>query len=337
MNDQDPTTEHPEGDDRREGEEPTQPQEHQVRPLQRSSSDRVLAGVAGGLGRYFGVDPVIFRIGFALSIFLGGLGALAYVLLAIFVPTDGDADHAQRLGGRLRAAGLWRGLGLVAIAVLVLAGLFALAGGAAFAVALGWGIPVAIGIVVIGGLLALAAFRGGARWLIPPAVALAIGGGVAAASDLDFRGGIGEREYNPPSVSSIPTDGYRLGVGRLVVDLRDLSWGRQRVVPLDVSLGMGQADVFVPRRVCVTGATHVGAGESEVAGERNDGVNVDHTPAAGSRAVPRLKIDASVDVGQLRVINSDTADVDNPGYGPGPFHQDTAPQRAAEASACAGR
>jgi phage shock protein PspC (stress-responsive transcriptional regulator) len=336
MDDHNPNIGQLEGGDRGEGEEPTKAQEPHVRRLQRSSSDRVLAGVAGGLGRYFGLDPVIFRIGFALSIFFGGLGALAYLLLAIFVPTDGDPDPAQRLGGRLRAAGLWRALGLVAIAALVLAALFLLAGGAAFAVALGWGIPVAILIIVIGALLTLAAFRGGARWLIPPAVALAIGGGVAAASDLDFRGGIGERQYNPSSISSIPANGYRLGVGRLVVDLRDLNWGKRRVVPLDVSLGMGQADVFVPRRVCVTGPTHVGAGESEVAGDRNDGVDVNHTAAAGSVASPRLQVDASVGVGQLRVINSDTADVHNPGYGPGPFHQDTAPQRAAEANACAG-
>jgi len=44
-----------------------------------------------------------------------------------------------------------------------------------------------------------------------------------------------------------------------------------------------------------------------------------------------------VDTGQLRVINSDTADVDNVGYGPGPFHEDTAPQRQAEARACAAK
>ena len=101
--------------------------------------------------------------------------------------------------------------------------------------ALGWGVPTAIVIIVIGALLALLAFRGGARWLIPPAVALAIGGGVAAAANLDFRGGIGERTYNPTSVASIPADGYRLGVGRLVVDLRDLNWQQHRVVDLSTS------------------------------------------------------------------------------------------------------
>src|SRR5947207_15282892 len=58
------------------------------RRLLRSRSDRMLAGVAGGLGRYFAVDPVIFRIGFAVSVFFGGLGLLAYVALALFVPDD---------------------------------------------------------------------------------------------------------------------------------------------------------------------------------------------------------------------------------------------------------
>jgi phage shock protein PspC (stress-responsive transcriptional regulator) len=343
MTDDTSNIEQPEGQDRPQDEAPTQPTESQSeaqrapqpRRLRRSSSDRVLAGVSGGLGSYFGVDPVIFRIGFALSVFFGGIGAVAYLLLAVFVPTDGDPDRAQRIGARLQRAGIWRGLGIVALALVAICGLFALAGGAAFAVALGWGAAVAIAIIAIGVLVAVTGFRGGARWLIAPAVALAIGAGVAAASDLDVRGGIGQREYHPVSASAIPTDGYRLGVGQLIVDVRDVEWRNHQVVELDVDLGIGQASVFVPEDVCVTGSTHVGAGESEVAGERNEGADVDNSVGAGSTATPRLDIDAGVDVGQLRVINSDTASVDTPGYGPGPFHEDTAPQRAAEASACA--
>ena len=331
-----PTTEQPAPD---EGPTREQPDEARNRPrrLLRSSSDRVIAGVSGGLGDYFGVDPVIFRIGFALSILFGGLGALAYLLLAVFVPTDGDPDATQRLGRRLQGTGFWRAAGLVVIAILAIGGLFGLAGGAAFAVALGWGVPTAIVIIAIGALLALAAFRGGARWLIPPAIALAIGGGVAAAAGLDFRGGIGERQYTPTRVASIPADGYRLGVGRLVVDLRDLDWQKHRVVNLETSLGAGQSNVFVPKRVCVVASTHVGAGESEVAGDLNDGVDVNHSVGSGATATPRLVLDSSVDMGQLRVINSDNADVNTPGYGPGPLHVDTAPLRAAEARACAGK
>ena len=334
MNDDTPTMKQPDEDDRAST-QPTEALGPAPRRLTRSSSDRVILGVSGGLGRYFGVDPLIFRIGFAISIFFGGLGGLAYLLLALFVPTDSAPDRAQRFGGRLKRIGFWRALGMVAVAVVAVCGMLALAGSAAFAVGLGWGIPVALVIIVIGASLTFLAFRGGGRWMILPAVALAIGAGAAAATDLDLKGGIGEREYHPVTAASIPADGYRLGVGRLAVDLRGLDWNRERVVRLKVDLGIGQADIFVPQRVCVTGSTHTGVGESQVAGERNDGIDVDHSAAEGSSAVPRLVLDAAVDVGQLRVINSDTADVDDPGYGHAGFEEDTAPLRAAETQACA--
>jgi len=269
-----------------------------------------------------------------VSLLFGGIGAIAYLLLAIFVPTDGDPDRAQRIGGRLQRSGVWRALGLIVIVVLALCGLVALAALGAFAAAMGWGVPVAVGIIVLGAALVFAAFRGGARWLIAPVVALAIGAGTASAADLDFSGGIGQREHNPLTAASIPADGYHLGIGQLTVDLRGLDWKKDRVVHLKVDLGAGQANVFVPESVCIVGKTHVGTGESEVAGERNEGLDVDHTAGVRSTAEPRLEIDADVDMGQLRVVNSDTADVDTPGYGPGPFHEDTAPQRAAEAKAC---
>ena len=328
-----------EGDERKGG-EAAEGSAPQPKRLRRSSTDRVIAGVSGGLGRHFGIDPVIFRIAFVVSVFFGGVGAAAYLLFALFVPTDGEPDRAQRAGEWLRSLGFWRGLGVAALAVLALAGLFALAGGAAFAVALGWGTPVGIAIVVIGAVLVIAAFRGGAKWLIAPAVALAVGASTAAAADLDFRGGIGEREYHPVTVAAIPADGYRLGVGHLVVDLRALPWNREGVVRVKADLGAGQSSVFVPSRVCVVSTTHVGFGESEVAGERNDGADVDGSTGAGSTAVPRLVIDAGVDAGPLRIINSDSADVNDSGYGhsgygPGPFDQEMAPLRAAQARACA--
>jgi len=323
MTDDTPTIEQPKTED--------QP----PRRLRRSSSDRILLGVTGGLGRYFNVDPVIFRIGFGVSVFIGGIGLLAYLLLALFVPTDGEPDFAQRVGRRLQVRGLWRGLAAIAIVLLVAAGLVVLGGASALVVAVGWGVPVGIAVIAIGALLTIVALRGGhARWLILPAVAIATGASVAAASDVDLRGGIGDREYRPLTARSIPAGGYDSGIGRLVVDLRRLDWRREPVLRLDLRLGAGQASVFVPGDVCVTGTTHVGAGESEVVGERNSGVGVDHDVGSGSTAKPRLALDASVDLGQLRVINSDTASVEGRAYGPGSFEEGTAPLRAAEARAC---
>ena len=49
--------------------------------LRRSTTDKVLGGVAGGLGRYFGIDPVLVRIAFGLSIFVGGVGVVVYLVM----------------------------------------------------------------------------------------------------------------------------------------------------------------------------------------------------------------------------------------------------------------
>src|SRR3954470_4795240 len=58
------------------------------RRLERSTSDKYLAGVAGGLGRYFGLDPVLFRVAFGVSCLFGGIGLVAYIALWLFLPRD---------------------------------------------------------------------------------------------------------------------------------------------------------------------------------------------------------------------------------------------------------
>jgi phage shock protein PspC (stress-responsive transcriptional regulator) len=60
------------------------------RILTRSTEDKMLTGVAGGLGEYFGVDPVLFRVGFVAATLLSGVGALAYLALVLFVKTDDE-------------------------------------------------------------------------------------------------------------------------------------------------------------------------------------------------------------------------------------------------------
>ena len=50
----------------------------------------MISGVAGGLGEYFGVDPVLFRVGFVAATLLSGVGALAYLALVLLVKTDDE-------------------------------------------------------------------------------------------------------------------------------------------------------------------------------------------------------------------------------------------------------
>jgi phage shock protein PspC (stress-responsive transcriptional regulator)/FtsH-binding integral membrane protein len=64
-----------------------------TRRLRRSRTDRIGAGVAGGLGEYFGIDPVIFRVLFATAAFFGGAGVLAYLLAWAAIPEEGT-EHA---------------------------------------------------------------------------------------------------------------------------------------------------------------------------------------------------------------------------------------------------
>ncbi|MEO9140497.1 MAG: PspC domain-containing protein [Jatrophihabitans sp.] len=80
------------------------------RVLRRSRNGRVGAGVAGGLGSYFGVDPVLFRVLFATSAFFGGAGILAYLLAWAAIPEEGT-EHAPIdgwvTGLRRRRVPLW--------------------------------------------------------------------------------------------------------------------------------------------------------------------------------------------------------------------------------------
>lgn len=298
----------------------------------RSKDDRVIAGVAGGLGNYFDIDPIIIRIAFAVSVLFGGLGVVAYLAVAIFVPAD-DGTGAPIERGRGREIG--RALGIVAIAVIVMAGFGALVGAAAFVTGLGFGLPVAVVVVIIGIALAALSFRGGARWLLVPALALSIGVGVAAAADLDLKGGIGERDYRPQSVSAIPDDGYELGIGRLAVDLRGIDWSPKQVIDLDVRVGAGQTVVAVPSDVCVVADAHIGAGLIRVAGQQSDGWDVDLSTGDGARGVPQLRINADGDVGEIRVINDDDAAITNVDRFPHePFELGEA-ARAANTKACA--
>ena len=90
--------------------------------LRRSRDDRIIGGVAGGLGRYFGVDPVLIRIAFVFLVFAGGAGLLAYIILWIVVPEEkpGEPVAAHPEAGsenRLRDV---LGLGLVALGVFFL-------------------------------------------------------------------------------------------------------------------------------------------------------------------------------------------------------------------------
>jgi phage shock protein PspC (stress-responsive transcriptional regulator) len=58
--------------------------------LYRSEKNKMIAGVAGGIGEFFGVDPSLIRLLFVIITLLGGSGILLYIVLWIILPTESD-------------------------------------------------------------------------------------------------------------------------------------------------------------------------------------------------------------------------------------------------------
>jgi phage shock protein C len=58
-------------------------------PLRRSRRNRMIAGVCGGLGEFFGINPFWFRLAFLIALIPGGVpGILAYVIVWLVVPGE---------------------------------------------------------------------------------------------------------------------------------------------------------------------------------------------------------------------------------------------------------
>jgi phage shock protein PspC (stress-responsive transcriptional regulator) len=99
------------------------------RPLSRPHDGRMIAGVCRGLGEYFDVDPVIFRVLLAVLAFFGGAGVIAYAAAWVLIPDAGSRTTwlqnslRGRRGDRRRDAVIVVGA-LVAVALIVNGALF---------------------------------------------------------------------------------------------------------------------------------------------------------------------------------------------------------------------
>ena len=60
-----------------------------AKKLTKSRTNRKLAGVCGGIAKFFDVDVTVIRILWVLATFLGGSGLLAYIICALLMP-EGD-------------------------------------------------------------------------------------------------------------------------------------------------------------------------------------------------------------------------------------------------------
>ena len=257
----------------------------------------------GRLATIAGTVLLVLAIGTVLPFWHGPFGGwgwggplvslicLGLAGLAVWWVASGEHPAASGTRDILRRAGF-------GVALLAVCGLLALGG--AWATAAGGGVIVAAVVIVAGLWLVAGAFLGGARWLILPALALALPAGVVSAANIDVDGGVGDREYRPAVASEIRGT-YKLGVGHLILDLRDTKL-RSGDRPIHIEIGAGAVSIAVPRNVCVTSKAHVGAGQVNVFGHGSGGLDVDWRDDRQAPAgTPRLIVDGNVGVGVLDV------------------------------------
>ena len=156
---------------------------------------------------------------------------------------------------------------------------------------------IAVGLACVAG-----AFRGRQHALMVVGVALAVVLSLAAAADWDLEiplgGGVGDRTERPTTPAELT--GYELGVGNLVVDLRQLQLppGTTRV---QARVGVGELAVEVPQGVSVAVVARSGLGQVQALDEEEGGLasRIDTVSEAGGDR--RLELDLRVGLGQVRV------------------------------------
>ena len=275
----------------------------------------MVAGVSGGLARYFEIHPAVFRVGFVVLTLLGGAGILIYAVAALVMPDEGKDDSVATAALRNRRDRPWPliGLGLLAVAILILLSRATL-----------WPDGDAWFAFLVAGVLILWITRGAAdpetdakelatrdkRRLrkVLRGFAITVASLVAlavlvvaifmAVFDVDLGNGIGDRTYVVTSTQEL-RDEYALSIGSLQLDLSrlELPAGETRV---DVRVDVGEMDVLVPADVALRIDARAEAGEIDLPnGIGADGRDVESELVETGERV--LVLDAHVGAGHLDV------------------------------------
>jgi phage shock protein PspC (stress-responsive transcriptional regulator) len=286
-----------------------------VKRLERSRSDRMLAGVCGGLAKYFDIHPAVYRVGFVVLTLLGGAGIVIYIAAAMVIPKEGEEDSFASAILRERRDRPWPviGLGLIAI---VLASLLSKAtlwphGDAWF------------GFLVLGAAILWITRHGrkdpsadvptlarqdsrrvgrlfkGLAIAFATLVALAFISAAAVASvfHVHLSHGVGNHNYVVTSAAELNRS-YTLGVGKLTLDLREAGLGAGET-HLKARVDVGEIRVIVPEGVALRVKAGAQIGQVEVLGKKDDGHHAERIVSQTGEQV--LVLDAHVGLGEVHV------------------------------------
>jgi len=285
--------------------------------LERSRSDRMVAGVSGGLARYFDIHPAFYRVGFVILTLLGGAGIVIYAAAALVMPDEGKEDSVATAALRNRRDRPWPliGLGLVAVAAATLLSratlwphgdawiLLLVAGGAILWITRHGGATATTATAA--SALAAEDSRRVRRMLKGLAIALGtivalllVAAAVfAAVFHVHVGSGVGDRRYVVADTQDLRS-AYKLGIGDMRVDLSNVRF-RAGETHISTRVDVGKLTVTVPDNVALRVRGDAQLGKVEVLGRTADGRNVDRSVLQTGKRV--LVVDAHVGVGKVQV------------------------------------
>jgi phage shock protein PspC (stress-responsive transcriptional regulator) len=281
----------------------------------------MLAGVCGGLARYFDISPAFYRVGFVVLTLIGGAGILIYLAAALVIPDEGEEDSIASAALRERRD---RPLPLIGLALIALAGLVLLSrvsiwpnGDAAW-----------ILLLIAGGIVLQLSHRPRTEtapreaeaptqaprpspWRWPRRIAIGLGTAVgvalvlvlvaaaifAAVFHVHLGNGIGDQTYDVRALNELHPE-YKLGVGDLRVDLRDVRLP-VGVTHLRTRVDVGRVEVVVPRDAALRVHSEADFGTVAVLGQSADGRKVDRSVEETGKRV--LDLDAHVGAGSVHI------------------------------------
>jgi phage shock protein PspC (stress-responsive transcriptional regulator) len=257
---------------------PPPPSGPEQRPqLHRSPSDKMVAGVCGGLAEYSGVDALLWRVGFVALTVAGGTGVIVYLLLWLLMPTDPAGPPGAPAAPRPRAGRAPAGP-RSPVPRITVAGLLIVIGVLVLLTRLtSWNLGprgfLGAALLVVGAGLVVTAFTPGRRsrgGLIVLGVLLSIALAVASVPRHNWHwntdGGVGDHTYRPLSATDVHRN-YDAGIGTTRLDLTALDLtGASTPVRTTIDGGVGKLLVLVPDSADVRVTVDEGLGHVDVLG-----------------------------------------------------------------------
>lgn len=267
-----------------------------ARRLTRSRTDRVIGGVAGGLGNYLDVDPVVIRIAWVALVLFGGTGILLYIIGWVVIPEEPrEAAEERAAGAPSTHASAGTSGALILAVVLIAVGTIALLRSIDVPVP-SWQIVLSGVLAVVGAGLIAQAERGLNGGLVTTGIVLSVilagSGGTDFDINIEADTAFSDHAETPRTAEGLE-DSYSHAFGSFTLDLGDLDLATlpPDTTNIEVDVAFGSVEIRhggLPVRV--EASSVFGSGEDYESPDYDDAdrrILIDVSTAFGSSEVRR--------------------------------------------------